>query len=131
MKKAIIYARHLEYRKYEPTTSEQIKKCKEFAEKKGLKFVYEYFDSSETKLNKYPAFEQLKKDCKKKKRAFDTIIISSGLVLGRKLYKIRGWINSLLKNNITVYVVDADETNYEFTLAILDATSLAFRKRGK
>lgn len=121
MKTAVIYARHLTYRKNEPNIDEQIKNCTEFAGENDFKITDCYTECFDEKKLIYPVFEQLKKQCKRKNAAknFEAIIIHSRLALGRKNGRIFDWVNSLYKKGIEVYFVTDEKSEYGQVLRLL------------
>ena len=119
MKKAVIYARHITYRKYEPNIAEQLYSCEQCATIHNLKVINTYIDLSNEKLQTYPMFEQLKKECKHLN--IDTIIIYSACVLGRNFSKILKFKNDMKKNGITVVFTDIDSSPYKETYKLFES----------
>lgn len=116
MKKAVIYARHLTYREYEPTIDEQIAICKKFAVENNFEIADYYLDCFDKKMFDYPAFENLTYICKSKRKnnpiEFDCVIIQSIPILGRNINKIKSWLNALYKKGIAVYLIANEELPY-------------------
>lgn len=118
MKKAIIYARHITYRKYEPDIATQIHNCQQYAERHNYDIVNNYFDISTKKLQSYPVFEQMKRDCKKEK--FDAIIIYTQFMLGRNYDQTYKFINSMRKQGVKVIFVTDDNSPFKAIIEYLE-----------
>lgn len=111
MKKALIYARHITYRKYEPTIAEQLCSCKQFANANNLEIINTYTDMSNEKLKTYEMFEKLKKECKQLN--IDTIIVYSHCILGRIFTDILKLKRKMRKNGIDIIFVDIESSPYK------------------
>lgn len=118
MKTAVIYARHITYRKYEPTITEQLYSCEQCATVNNLKVINTYTDLSNKKLQTYPMFENLKKDCEKLN--IDTIIIYSACVLGRNFSNISKFKIDMKKKGIKVIFTDIDSSPYKKTYELFE-----------
>ena len=122
MKKAVIYARHLTYRDYEPNIDEQNAICKDFAVKRNIEIIGFYSDCFHEKNMEYPAFENMTNLCNNKRKnkpfEFDGIIIYSKAALGRNCRKSISWINKLNKKGIEVYFVSDNELNSELSILV-------------
>lgn len=122
MKTAVIYARHITYRKYEPTIEEQLNSCKQCATVNNLEITNIYTDLSNKKLQTYEMFEKLKKDCKRLK--VETIIIYSTRVLGRNFSNILKFKRNMKKKGIEVIFADINSSpfkeTYEFFETFID-----------
>ena len=102
MKKAILYARHIGYRDYEPDVNEQIRLGKEFASKHDLQVIDTFIDNFDQKQTTYPGLMEMVKAIKKKNRCFDTLIIYYPLCIGRTHYD--KWFEFLRKHNVELYI---------------------------
>lgn len=118
MKNAVIYARHLTYRKNEPNIDEQIKICKDFANENEFEITDCYTDCFDEKKLVYPAFEQL--NSKSRKEIPNAIIVYSIVALGRNSQKTRNWMNSLHKKGIEIYFVDYKKSEDGHILRLLE-----------
>ena len=118
MKKAVIYARHITYRSYEPSITEQLYNCNQCADKYNLEVVKTYCETSNVKLKVYPMFEKMKKDCKKLK--VDTIIIYSMFIVGRIYTRVRKFTDEMKKKGIKVIFVDIDASPFRQQYEMLE-----------
>jgi len=111
MKKAIIYARHLETRECEKTVEEQVKECEKYAKENEIEVVDCYSDYLYCKDRKPNAFECLVRKIKKEK--VDYVIVYDTTILGRnqnKVFRLMKAIFSSNKEFIDISNKDKEET---------------------
>lgn len=111
MKKAIIYARHLESRESEKSVEEQVKECEKYAKENEIEVVDCYSDYLYNKDRKSNAFECLVRRIKKEK--VDFVIVYDTTVLGRKaqnIFRLMRAIYSSNKEYIDISNKDKEET---------------------
>lgn len=73
---AVIYARYSSSSQREASIEEQVRICKQFADRNGYMVAHVYKDSAITgKTDKRPEFQLLLKECTKK--PFDAVIVYS------------------------------------------------------
>lgn len=118
MKTAVIYARHITYREYEPTIEEQINSCKQCATVNNLEITNIYTDLSNKKLQTYEMFEKLKKDCRRLK--VNAIIIYSTRILGRNFSNILKFKRNMKKKGVEVIFTDITSSPFKETLDFLE-----------
>lgn len=103
-----IYARYSSSSQREASIEEQIKVCKEFAERNKYTVVKEYCDNALTGTNdNRPSLQRLIKDSSKK--IFDMVIVYSIDRFGRNLKQLINNIEKLEKDN-NIQLVSATET---------------------
>lgn len=125
MKTAVIYARHITYREYEPAIEEQLNSCKQCATVNNLEITNIYTDLSNKKLQTYEMFEKLKKDCEQHK--VNTIIIYSTRVLSRNFSNALKFKRNMKKKGIEVVFADIYSSpfkdTFEFFETLIDELS--------
>lgn len=107
MKNAVIYAKHVCVRNYEPNISSQIAICQKYADKENMKIHQIYSDCVPTKMSDLSNYKKLMEDAKTKK--FDTILVSSATILGRNYQKILNLKSMLFKSGINLILIDSEE----------------------
>lgn len=86
---AVIYARYSSSSQREASIEEQVRICKQFADRNGYMVAHVYKDSAITgKTDKRPEFQLLLKECTKK--PFDAVIVYSIDRFGRNLLQSLG-----------------------------------------
>jgi len=114
--KAIIYARYSDDNQREESIEGQLRECKEYAEKNGMKILGTYIDRAfSAKTDKRPEFQRMIKDSNK--YLFDVVIVWKLDRFARNRYDSAHYKAILRKNRVKV--VSATEAIAEDSTGIL------------
>jgi len=101
MTTAVIYARYSSSNQREESIAGQLRECRQYASKNGMKIIHEYTDSALTGTSdKRPAFQQMVKDSEK--HAFTVVIVWKLDRFARNRYDSATYRNILKKNGVKV-----------------------------
>lgn len=121
-KNGVIYARYSSQSQDAQTIDMQIKICREFAKKSGLKILDEYIDEARSGTNSNrPGFIRLKEDCKLGK--FSYIIVYMSDRLYRNIKEILDFEYEIKEYNVTILYANEncyDDTPQSFLLKNLN-----------
>lgn len=99
---AVIYARYSSSNQREESIAGQLRECRRYAEKNGMRIIKEYTDSAMTgKTDKRPAFQQMISDSDS--HAFHAVIVWKLDRFARNRYDSAMYRHKLTKNGVKLY----------------------------